>query len=144
MSSLLSAAEEILKFYNIRATDIRIDILKIFLLEQKALGYNELKKKVKKTNDKVTVYRTIYLFLQKGILHKVNDGDRESKYALIMHNNQLTNNINPDHLHFKCLKCHKLICLTNTTVSFNNMPQNFQIKKLSLLAEGICDSCNLK
>jgi len=128
-----------LKRLNIRPTPIRLEIIQIFLKENKAIGYNAIKEKIKKTKDKVTIYRTIALFLEKGILHKVNDGERECKYALrfFSEENEKTN----DHLHFKCEKCSKIICIEEATINIENFPEKYKLLKLNLFAEGICDDC---
>ena len=61
-------------------------------------------------SDRITIYRTLKTFEQKGIVHSINNGTGEVKYALcdeyctaVAHTDQ--------HPHFQCERCEKITCI---------------------------------
>ena len=73
---------QILQNRSLRQTQSRQDILQVFIAEDRALSEPELEKAIQGRCDRVTIYRTLATFLEKGILHKVLDDTGAMKYAL--------------------------------------------------------------
>ena len=96
--------EELLKTHKLRTTSSRAAILGIFFNQQHALSYSDIEKEVSASYDRVTVYRTLKSFLDKGVIHKVLDDSGTLKYALC-NDHCSTVEHHHDHVHFKCTKC---------------------------------------
>lgn len=90
--------------------------------------------------DRVTLYRTLKIFLDKGLLHKVLDDTGGLKYALCKECTE--ENHFHDHVHFKCVKCNKTTCIDELEVPHFNLPRGYEKHELNLLVQGICPQCN--
>jgi Fur family ferric uptake transcriptional regulator len=134
--------KDILGDYALKLTSCRQEVLQLFLERSQALGQADIEKEVDPTHDRVTVYRTIKTFLDKGILHKVLDDAGITKYALC--NECAKNNHNHEHVHFKCEKCGQTLCLEKTAIPSINLPKGYIINEKYILIQGICASCGGK
>jgi Fur family ferric uptake transcriptional regulator len=131
---------DILKNHNLRTTSCREDILETFLNKEVALSHGDLESKIGDRFDRVTIYRTLKTFLEKGIIHKVLD-DEGMRYALCKercseHNHQ------HDHVHFKCNECGQTNCLENLHVPAVQLPEGYRAQEVNLLIQGLCAACN--
>ena len=102
--------EEILKHSHLSITDSRKKILNIFFNHHGALAHRDIEKKAGEKFDRVTVYRTLQIFVEKGIIHTIPTTDNSVRYALC--NEHCTEgNHHDDHVHFICLNCGSTLCL---------------------------------
>src|SRR5437016_13975461 len=74
--------EDILRNNNLSITDSRKKILTLFLRQQGALAHRDIEKKAGEKFDRVTVYRTLQAFSEKGIIHTIPTTDNSIRYAL--------------------------------------------------------------
>ena len=130
-----------LKGCHIRPTSIRRDILHIFSEQPFTLSHADLEKYTAGNYDRVTIYRTLDLFLEKGLIHKVLDDSGIARYALGSGREHKTG-IESEHLHFKCKECGKTICLDNVEIPDFHFPADYKINTLNITVEGICGPCN--
>ena len=77
---------DILKRNNLSITDGRMKILELFYNSDGALAHADIEKKTGLAVDRVTVYRTLQTFVEKGIIHQVPTTDNSILYALCKHN----------------------------------------------------------
>ena len=75
-------SETLLKGFKLRSTPNRQEILHLFLKKNHALSHGDIEKEIDNSLDRVTVYRTLKTFLDKGLIHKVLDDEGSLKYAL--------------------------------------------------------------
>jgi hypothetical protein len=61
----------ILKRNQLSVTGSRKKILELFLDSKGALAHGDIEKKTGEKFDRVTVYRTLQIFLEKGIIHNI-------------------------------------------------------------------------
>jgi Fur family ferric uptake transcriptional regulator len=134
-----AASGSILKDFKLRATPNREEILHLFLLKNHALSHSDIEKEIDNSLDRVTVYRTLKTFLDKGLIHKVLDDEGSLKYALCKEACNAEHH--HDHVHFKCTKCGQTNCL-NVDVPAVKLPKGYQAKEVNLLIQGICERCN--
>jgi Fur family transcriptional regulator, ferric uptake regulator len=134
-------AEEILQQHGLKITLSRTRMLKVFMKDKKVLAYAELQKKLGKNFDRVTLYRTLQSFEEKGLIHKIADQSGGLSYALCNHEgNKHTHDDN--HVHFKCNNCHETICLEDKIIPAIKLPPNIKPLKYTFLIEGLCKNCN--
>jgi Fur family ferric uptake transcriptional regulator len=129
----------LLKDFNLRATPNREEILHLFLLKNYALSHGDIEKEIDNSLDRVTVYRTLKTFLDKGLIHKVLDDEGSLKYALCKEACSTAEH-HHDHVHFKCTKCGQTNCL-NVDVPAIKLPKGYQVNEVNLLIQGICEKC---
>lgn len=133
--------EHILKHHDLRITQVRLEILQYFQANKNALSHADLENYFDKKQDRVTIYRTLTSFLEKGLLHKIPDDSGVAKYGLCHHDDK-EHTHDDDHVHFKCKKCEKIECLHTLEIPKLNLPKKYKMESANLLIEGICSICN--
>ncbi len=136
----MKEAEKILAAKGIRPTETRSTIYKHLKRKFYAITLREIEKSFikksdnNKTADRTTIYRTIRLFQEKGIVHQIDDGTAIAKYAF-------SDGKNLDlHLHFHCTHCGNTFCLPNK-VSQDSLPVKYEINDVNLVLKGVCIKC---
>lgn len=135
-----AASDHLLKTFRLRSTPNRQEILHLFLEKNYALSHNDIEKAVQNSLDRVTVYRTLKTFLDKGLIHKVLDDEGTLKYALC-NDTCTTAEHHHDHVHFKCTKCGQTNCL-NVEVPPIKLPKGYKPNEFNLLIQGVCQQCS--
>lgn len=125
----------------LRQTQNRAEILEIFLARGVALSEREIETAMVAPCDRVTIYRTLSTFLEKGIIHKVLDDAGAMKYALCPAGCHAEQAHRHDHVHFKCLRCGQTICLDEVPVPPVALPQGYDLTEVNMLLEGTCPTC---
>ena len=131
--------KDILKIHQLRSTTCREDVLDMFLRANSAKSQGDIEHELGAGFDRVTIYRTLKTFLDKGIIHKVLDGSG-TRYALCEeacpdHHHQ------HDHVHFKCTSCGETNCLNQVKVAMPALPKGYEAAEINLLIEGTCPRC---
>jgi Fur family transcriptional regulator, ferric uptake regulator len=131
---------DILKQYGLSVTDSRKKILELFLDADGALAHADIEKNAAKNFDRVTVYRTLQTFVEKGIVHQIPTTDNSILYALCKQNCQQGHH-HDDHVHFICSNCDKTICLDDVTIPQVKLPVNFIKQQAAMVVTGVCEDC---
>ena len=135
----MNQLREILKVHQLRTTTCREDVLLAFINKKNALSHGDLEGLLGENYDRVTIYRTLKTFLEKGIVHKVLD-EEGMRYALCT--TQCSDEKHQhDHVHFKCNACGQTNCLENLHIPHVNLPAGYQAVTFNLLIQGICANC---
>ena len=136
------AINEILKHNQLSVTDNRLKILELFHKNNKALSHADIEHLSGKNFDRVTIYRTLQTFVEKGIIHTIPTADNSIVYALCKeacgegHHHD-------DHVHFICDKCGTTYCLEQTSIPSINIPKGFLTNQVNVLVNGVCKNCRL-
>jgi Fur family transcriptional regulator, ferric uptake regulator len=132
-----------LKQASLRITEGRIAILDFFY-KNSGLGISihDLLAEFSSGFDKVTMYRTLHSFEEKGILHKVIDETGLERYALCQEVCHDHNGHQHEHVHFKCTQCQKTECLDEQTRPQLKLPLGYTKTEANYLILGICKDCN--
>lgn len=134
-----TASDRLLKTFRLRSTPNRQEILHLFLRKNYALSHNDIERAIDNSLDRVTVYRTLKTFLDKGLIHKVLDDEGSLKYALC--NDSCTSaEHHHDHVHFKCTRCGQTNCL-DVEVPPIKLPKGYKPQEFNLLIQGVCQQC---
>lgn len=131
---------EILKKNQLSVTDSRKKILELFLKSNGALAHADIEKNTGENFDRVTVYRTLQTFVEKGIIHLIPTTDNSILYALCKHNCQAGHH-HDNHVHFICENCTKTICLDEVIVPTVQLPNGFTPTQAAMVVNGICVDC---
>jgi Fur family transcriptional regulator, ferric uptake regulator len=132
---------KLLDEFGLRQTNCRRDILSVFLIQNHALSHAHIEESLSGEFDRVTIYRTLKTFLEKGLIHKVLDDEGTPKYALC---NTTCNGHthNHEHVHFKCTSCGETNCMEDIEIPALSLPQGYKMKEANLLIQGVCGACN--
>lgn len=131
---------EILKKNQLSITEGRKKILELFLNSSGALAHADIEKNIDAVFDRVTVYRTLQTFVEKGIIHHIPTTDNSILYALCKDNCEAGHH-HDNHIHFICVDCSKTICIENSTVPNVKLPKGFTPQQIEVIVKGICDEC---
>lgn len=129
--------------HHLKKTSPRISVLSILKSRNVATSQPELEQIIGKEIDRVTLYRTLTTFEEKGIIHKVLDLNGTSNYALSS-SSKSNNQLHDEHVHFNCTVCLNVYCLDQLHVPKLSMPQGFSSQNVNVIVYGICYSCNKK
>lgn len=133
--------KDVLETHNLRKTTARIEILELFLKKPQAVSHSNLEAILLNKFDRVTIYRTLNSFEEKGIIHKIFDSSGIAKYALCHHN--CTEEAHHDeHVHFNCTECGNTFCIESARIPEITIPEKYKAISVYLIAEGICDTCS--
>lgn len=137
----MSSSIDILKRSSLRKTPFRIRLLDLFVLRPHAAVKNNDIEGLIGEFDRITLYRTLKTFEEKGIIHQVMDGSKEVKYALC-HQDCKVHHSQEEHAHFSCNSCGNTYCMDNVGTVDINIPSNFSIEKVQMVISGTCSFCN--
>lgn len=132
--------EELLKRHNIRITTMRKDILDIFLECDKAMSHHDIELQLEDC-DRITLYRNLKNFQEKGIIHKAIDGTNTPKYALCEHECD-EHHHHDNHVHFHCERCGNTFCLDDVQLPQISTPEGYAISSSNLILNGTCNICH--
>lgn len=132
--------QEILKKHKLRSTPNRNTILNAFLQHKGALSNSDLEGQIENI-DRITLYRTLKTFEDKGIIHQAIDGTTKIKYALCVHDCDEDHH-HDYHAHFSCTDCEKTYCIDEIVPPTFSTPPGFSLKKADIILKGVCKDCN--
>ena len=130
----------ILRNSGLSLTDSRKGILQLFLESDNALAHADIERLSKDQFDRVTVYRTLQTFVEKGIVHTIPSTDNAVRYALCQ-NDCSEGHHHDEHVHFVCDVCGTTFCLQHTAIPQVRLPKGFELRQVDVLASGKCNKC---
>lgn len=129
-----------LKKNNLSVTGSRKKILQLFLEENGALAHGDIERRAAEKFDRVTVYRTLQTFVEKGIIHTIPTADNSVRYALCK--DECSEGHHHDHhVHFICNNCHKTFCLDDVVTPEIKLPKGYSADHVEVVVEGVCKEC---
>jgi Fur family ferric uptake transcriptional regulator len=133
-------SNRLLKTFRLRSTPTRQEILHLFIKKDYALSHSDIENEIADDIDRVTVYRTLKTFTDRGLIHKVLDDGGSLKYALCSEACSATQHRH-DHVHFKCTVCGQTNCL-KVEIPCIKLPEGYIAKEVNLLIQGTCQNCS--
>ncbi|MFD2741922.1 MULTISPECIES: Fur family transcriptional regulator [Sphingobacterium] len=138
--SEMTGFKDLLRKNKLKVTQPRLRVLEIISAKDSAISQPELEKLLGKETDRVTLYRILASFEEKGILHKVFDLHGTATYATCSHNCS-EHKHEDQHIHFICSSCNSVICLEEISIPPIRVPKNFALQSVAVNAVGLCDRC---
>ncbi|WP_323755453.1 Fur family transcriptional regulator [Roseivirga sp.] len=132
--------KELLRDHTLRLTQGRADVIDVFLNHEVAVSHADIEVAVDGKYDRVTIYRTLKSFLDKGLIHKILDDKGGIRYALCA-DACSEGSHQHNHIHFKCNKCEQTTCLEHVEIPMVKLPRGFTGEESNFLITGICDKC---
>ena len=120
--------ETILSGAGVNLTAMRILIFKEICRIGGAFSLNDIEQGLE-TVDKSTIFRALTLFLEKGLLHEIDDGSACRKYC------------RSSHVHFTCIRCHRTLCLDEVKIPTLVIPEGFKVDEVNCVVKGVCPDC---
>jgi Fur family transcriptional regulator, ferric uptake regulator len=137
---MTTRVDDILRRNSLSVTESRKKILSLFMNVNGALAHGDIERKAGEKFDRVTVYRTLQTFVEKGIIHTIPTTDNSVRYALCK--DDCTEGHHHDHhVHFICLKCSATLCMEDVVVPEIKMRKGFSVNEIEVVVKGICLDC---
>lgn len=135
---MIRELEKMLNQKQIKPTVMRLQVLEQFSKQTAAISLQDLEAAFEKA-DRITLYRTLKTFEEKGLVHSIEDGTGARKYALCEEGCECA----PEglHVHFFCNSCQETFCLPKSKIPEVPLPERFQAEEVSLLLKGLCSRC---
>jgi Fur family ferric uptake transcriptional regulator len=134
---------EILRRNRLSVTGSRQKILNLFLSNSGALAHADIEYKAGERFDRVTIYRTLQTFVEKGIIHTIPTPDNSVKYALCK-NDCFEGHHHDNHIHFVCSVCGKTECLEDFIIPAVKLPKDYTASNVEIVVNGTCNACRKK
>ncbi|MGP8154971.1 MAG: Fur family transcriptional regulator [Smithella sp.] len=124
----------------ISKTSQRLAVLNILLKATAPLSAKTIRQslKTKASIDKVTIYRILSFFRQRGIIREIASAGGASYFEMVVLEN-------PMHPHFNCRNCGAFICMVPQP--FIKMPElilsknDYSIEHIEINISGLCSDC---
>lgn len=131
--------KNLLQAKKIRVTDFRLAVLEAFEKHENAISIEVIEESLKNF-DRITLYRTLKIFKEKGIIHEITMPGNIKKMALCADECSDHDHVH-DHVHFHCNSCNETYCLEVDTFPSINL-KGFEINHLEIQASGVCQTCS--
>jgi Fur family ferric uptake transcriptional regulator len=132
--------ENTLSNKKIKPTAMRLLVLKFLTEQSHAVSLKSLEAGFHKA-DTSTLYRTLKTFEENKLIHSIDDGTGQMKYALCLESCKCQ--VNDVHYHFHCNNCQETFCLTEQNIPNIALPKGFNMVQANLVLKGTCANCNL-
>jgi len=137
---MATSSVQVLKSHGLRVTPVREQVIGLFLKSGAlALSNTDIEKELQPL-DRITLYRTLRSFQEKGLIHSIVTQKGVTKYAICKHDSVEHGN-HDDHVHFHCVACDTTICLTETKLPTIDVPVGFQAVDKQVIVSGRCGDC---
>lgn len=131
----------LLSKHQLKKTATRLSVLQVLKSRKAAVSQPDLEEVLGNEMDRVTLYRTLATFEEKGIIHKVLNLSGTANYALC--SKLCTNHKHQDdHVHFNCTNCLNVYCLDSLSIPAINLPKGYLSHSLTLMVYGLCKKCS--
>ena len=135
---LTKRPEDVLAGVKLRRTPGRILLLSVLLRAKTPLTHEDLLERVSRRNiDRVTVYRTLRAFMNAGVVHRIDPGDRLWRFAVCgtVHRGHC-------HPHFTCRVCDTVECLNDVALPrLKGSHRAYSIEEQEMYMRGVCARC---
>ena len=135
---------QILSNHKLRNTTIRREMLSLFLASSHALSHSHIESSLVSSFDRVTLYRTLKTFEEKGLIHRIANDTDTIQYALCKEDCHEHDHKHADnHAHFRCEQCLHTFCLEEVSIPQLPIPKGFEAHEFQLLVVGVCEQCSV-
>jgi Fur family ferric uptake transcriptional regulator len=129
-------ATTILKENRLKITQNRLDVLTVFLRSEKAFSMLDLEKLFHPKHDRSSIFRSLQVYSEKGILEKFCNASGTAIYALNHHKPDCNGSS-----HFRCKDCETVVSLPSLPAEYLELLGNKKMETMHLLIEGTCEKC---
>jgi Fur family ferric uptake transcriptional regulator len=130
--------DQLLRNKGVRKTEFRKQVLEVFDGSNAAIDMESIESRLGKF-DRITLYRTMKTFLEKGLIHEINLGGVK-KFALCDHECGDDHVHHHEHVHFHCRSCQEIFCVEVAALPEISLP-DYKIEQMEIQLNGVCNHC---
>ncbi len=131
---------EMLRKNGLKSTPKRVAVIHVFSQENKVVSLGDLNKLLGEGFDRITLYRILNAFQEKGLIHKIPGTEGSPEYALCSSDCDEHEHLD-NHVHFKCNTCSKVECLDHVEIPEVHLPASYKAMNYNYIIEGVCAKC---
>ena len=130
-----------LREHHVHLTQNRITVFKLLTESKTALSVTVIMKQSEMLLDRISVYRALRYFLQKGIVEVVPNNKGNARYILASPNKAVVKNRDTKCAYFVCSCCqHTELILEPLNIKLDSLTKHL-VNKYSVILEGLCSNC---
>ena len=122
----------------VKPTAMRILVYKTLMDCVRPVSLREIDDKMV-TAERSTIFRTLTLLLQQGLIHAIEDGSGAVRYEVCHGHDHCS--LDDQHAHFFCTVCQRTFCLHDVGIPHPMVPGGFHVTQVNYLLKGICPTC---
>ena len=122
----------------VKPTAMRILVYKTLMDCVRPVSLREIDDKMV-TAERSTIFRTLTLLLQQGLIHAIEDGSGAVRYEVCHGYDHCS--LDDQHAHFFCTVCQRTFCLHDVGIPHPMVPGGFHVTQVNYLLKGICPAC---
>ena len=122
----------------VKPTAMRILVYKTLMDCVRPVSLREIDDKMV-TAERSTIFRTLTLLLQQGLIHAIADGGGAVRYEVCHGHDHCS--LDDQHAHFFCTVCQRTFCLHDVGIPHPMVPGGFHVTQVNYLLKGICPAC---
>ena len=130
--------DQVLRRYRLRATPARRSVLALLSARGAAVAVADFESAA--DADRITVYRTLKTFEERGIIHRVPDASGQAQYALCGEGCGPRAHAH-HHAHFRCAGCAQTFCLPEGERPEPVLPEGYRVDEIQVTYQGRCPAC---
>ena len=123
----------------VKPTAMRILVYKTLMDCVRPVSLREIDDKMV-TAERSTIFRTLTLLLQQGLIHAIEDGSGAVRYEVCHGHDHCS--LDDQHAHFFCTVCQRTFCLHDVGIPHPMVPGGFHVTQVNYLLKGICPACD--
>lgn len=131
----------LLKRRGVRPTPNRIIIAGELAGKSRPVSLHELEDSIV-TIDRSSIFRTLNVFKEHGVVHVIEDGSDSVKYELCKSSSNEEDD--DEHVHFYCQECHRTVCMDCIHIPQVTLPAGYERHSVNYLIKGVCPACARK
>lgn len=132
---------EALEKKGVKPTANRILVLRAMIAAGHPVSLTELET-IMETMDKSSIFRVLNLFVERHVVHAIEDGSGTMKYEVCSGADRCT--ISDMHIHFYCETCHRTFCFKHIHIPEICLPEGFAVNSINYMVKGVCPECGAK
>ena len=122
----------------VKPTAMRIMVYKTLMDCVRPVSLREIDDKMV-TAERSTIFRTLTLLLQQGLIHAIEDGSGAVRYEVCHGHDHCS--LDDQHAHFFCTVCQRTFCLHDVGIPHPMVPGGFHVTQVNYRLKGICPAC---
>ena len=132
---------EALEKKGVKPTANRILVLRAMIAAGRPVSLTELET-IMETMDKSSIFRVLNLFVERHVVHAIEDGSGSVKYELC--GGKYEHSVQDMHPHFYCEQCHRTFCMQSVTIPSVEVPRGYVVNSVNYVLKGVCSDCAKK
>ncbi|ADQ19245.1 Fur family transcriptional regulator [Leadbetterella byssophila] len=121
---------------NTKPTSMRILVYNFLSAQKAALSLSEIEQNFEHA-DRITIYRTLKTFEEKGIVHSIQENNT-TRYKLC--DDECSDEMHSDwHMHFYCRICKQTTCREDIPINIPTL--GLLLEEVQMIGKGICENC---